>query len=135
MIYTSKHGKKLVSTLGIALACIANSDALANATGRTLTGYECARMERLVGPMAEVLGMRGEDRFDVVLRWETTSDVPDAVNALMRFLDGYTDETLLRSQHDLKLRFAKDCKAGRIKVLTDKDPKTWTGYDSRKLKR
>ncbi|GAA5013095.1 hypothetical protein GCM10025794_01340 [Massilia kyonggiensis] len=52
----------------------------------------------------------------------------------MRFLDGYTDESLLRSQRELKLQFANDCKTGRIKVLTDKDPKTWTGHDIRKLK-
>lgn len=134
MIHMNQSLRKVVVTLQLALAYGMITDVSAAATGRKLTGYECARMERIVAPMAEALGMHGADRFDVVLRWEQTSDTPEAVNALMRFLDSYQDEALLRDQYELKSEFAKECKAGKIKVLMAKDPKTWTGKDSRTLK-
>lgn len=127
----SSRARRLIYAL--ALVYTTSGNAVAAATGRKLTGYECARMERLVVPMAELLGMHREDRYDVVLRWEQASDVPEAVNALMRFLGEYNDESLIRNQHDLLLQFTKDCKAGKIRVLMPKDPKTWSGYDSRAL--
>ena len=85
--------------------------------GTKLTGYECARMERLVVPMAEVIGMDRPGYTDVLEAGKAKSDIPKAYDALWVYLWEFKKEVLLRQQYDLKEDFTKKCAAGKIRTL------------------
>ena len=82
--------------------------------GPRLTGYECARMERLVMPIAEMMGMQQSGYLDDLEAAQARSDMPEAFGATVTFLVGYKREVYLRDQYDLKMLFAKECQAGRV---------------------
>lgn len=89
--------------------------------GRKLTGYECARMERLVSSIAEVMGMSRDGMWDTLKIEEKQSDIPEAFRALVNYLNSYNPESLIRSQYELRLDFTKKCAAGKIRAYPVKN--------------
>ena len=100
-----------------ALSASAHAAGKSAQKGTKLTGYECARMERLVVPMAEIIGMDRPGYMDVLEVGKAKSDMPNAYDALRGYLIGFKKEVLIRQQYDLREDFTKQCAAGKIRTL------------------
>ena len=100
-----------------ALSASAHAAGKSAQKGTKLTGYECARMERLVVPMAEIIGMDRPGYMDVLEVGKAKSDMPNANDALRGYLIGFKKEVLIRQQYDLREDFTKQCAAGKIRTL------------------
>ncbi|MDP3515313.1 MAG: hypothetical protein Q8S20_21430 [Sulfuritalea sp.] len=109
---------KNTSVTFVCFALIASS-ALAAAPipkekGRRLTGEECARMERLVPETANYLGMRGNGMK--LIKDGKKGDFPEASEAMIRWVNEYNPESLLKHGYEMAPVFYKKCKNGTIRA-------------------
>jgi hypothetical protein len=104
----------------VAFSSSANAGTKPKEQGRKLTGYECARMERLVTSTAEILGMGKSGYWDLLEAAEKQSEFPEAFHALRSYLIVFKNEVLIRNQYELQQDFTRKCAAGKIRISASK---------------
>jgi hypothetical protein len=71
----------------------------------------------MVYSLAEIMGMQQPGYWKVLRNEAESSDLPEAVGALISYLNTWRTESLIRNKYELLLDYTKKCKAGKIRTL------------------
>lgn len=82
---------------------------------RRLTGEECARMERQVSSVADSLGM-GTTDVPSLIKAARVDPFPEAATAMIYWVAGYNNESLIRYHYEMARMFGEKCRSGAIRA-------------------